>query len=359
MNTLVLSVPIEELARSPIPASVFDAEHLRKARVSVGLRRALHLVQESIAPRFDKIVCVARPEIFTHGVARAWLDARIEGAREHLALSNGHVLKSIDGLQNTVFVYGLDQHAARRYYRTLLFRAPQLLGNFARQINGTHPFGCNAPGQIPDTLVVELKTAAAAEETTRYYPLYWNRHSEEDSAERMLGWGRSAAPSFDGCERLTMVLCTDAGLHDANFCHSIAAAIADAAKDPALGVLIALPSFDEPAGTRQRLSRFFAGLACGGVVVPRTRLNRVIACTEIHEAQVSDLDLPFDLLLHDSFPLWSYTREFYATAATVAISRSKGVDANTDALALERALMGREPRSARWSTDFLARMGLD
>ncbi len=359
MSTLLLSVPAVELARAPIPASVFDADRLRTATLSLGLRRALNVVFQAVVPQYSKVVCVARPELFTHGAARAWLDERIAGASDHLALSNGHVLKSLSGLSNTVFVYGLDQRSAQMQYRTLLWRAPELLGTFARQINGSHPFGANVLGKLPETVPLDLKVAAPAQDLTWYYPLYWNRHSEKDSAERMLAWGRTDQPTFAGCERLTLIPCSDAGLHDARFCHSLAQTVANAAKDPTFGVLIGLPSFEDlTISTSQRLHHLLAGLARGGVAVPRARLTRVAICTEIHEAEWLASNVPFDLLLHDSFPLWGYTRTFYDTALAVRISRSKGTEAE-GGCTVQHALLGRKPETDGWSADFLARMGLD
>jgi hypothetical protein len=359
VNTLLVSVPAVELARLAIPASVFDADHLRTAHLSLGLRRALNVVFQSVAPNYSKIVCVTRPELFTHGAARAWLDDRIPGASEHLALSNGHALKSLSGLRNTVFVYGLDQRSAQVKYRTLLWRAPEMLGTFARQINGAHPFGTCSLSKLPESVAMDLKVAAPVEDLTWYYPLYWNRHSEKDSAERMLAWGRTDQPTFAGCERLTLIPCSDAGLQDARFCHSLAQTVANAGKDPTLGVLIGLPSFEDlTVSTSQRLIHLLAGLARGGVAVPRVRLPRVAICTEIHEAEWSLKNMPFDLLLHDSFPLWGYTRPFYDKALTVRISRSKGAEVD-GAQAVEYALLGRQPQTERWSPDFLARMGLD
>ncbi len=359
MSSLLLSVPAVELARSPIPSSVFDAERLRTAHLSLGLRRALNVVFQTLVPQYSKILCVARPELFTHGAARAWLDERIAGASDHLALSNGHVLKSLSGLSNSVFVYGLDQRSAQLRYRTLLWRAPELLSTFTRQINGTHPFGSAASHKLPNTVALDLKVAAPVQDLTWYYPLYWNRHSEKDSAERMLAWGRTDAPGFVGCERLTLIPCSDAGLHDARFCHSLLQAVVQAGKNPALGVLIGLPSFEDlTISTSQRLHHLLAGLARGGVAVPRTRLSRVAICSEIHEAEWADQKIPFDLLLHDSFPLWGYTRRFYAKARGVRISRSK-ITAGDGVQAVELALLGRQPETTGWSAEFLARMGLE
>ena len=96
-SPLLVSIPGSALTDLKLPGSVFAWRDLRDAVLPPDLRLALRLVMEHAAAARLRVRFLARPEIFTHGAPRAWLDARIAGSTDHLILSDGRSLRPIPG----------------------------------------------------------------------------------------------------------------------------------------------------------------------------------------------------------------------------------------------------------------------
>ena len=136
-SSLLVSIPGSQIAPLALPGSVFAWRHLRDALLTPDLRLALLLVMQAAAARRTKVRFVARPEIFTHGRARAWLDERLGDVEDHLALTDGETLRILPGLRNHMFFYARGMPVPEAALRRLLAVAPEAFAGLASQINGT------------------------------------------------------------------------------------------------------------------------------------------------------------------------------------------------------------------------------
>jgi hypothetical protein len=359
-SPLLISVPVTELGTLPPCGSLFDARRLLGAHITTPLYRALRLVFEALAPSYNGVLCVARPEMFTHGESLAWLQGRIEGARDHLCLSNGHVLKTLPGVRNHLFMYGLEDQTANVSFRTLLRRAPEQLDAFEEQLNSSH-VSKRSSGQMPNPRSLGPGQPIPARGLISYHPFYRNRHSHEDSAERMLAWGSHNLPSMSEYQQAIVVLCTDAGLHDENFCRALGRLVADASRRKDLAVVLRLPDLDLPeATTTARMDRLLSGISRSEVSIPRVRMLQVILTTDLDEAAFADLGVPYELVVHDTFPFWSQTRKFYARAADIHVYLSRvPFGRRREALTIQNDLLGRTSKLHRWTSELAAAIGVE
>jgi hypothetical protein len=134
--SLLVSIPGAQLAPLALPGSVFRWTHLRDAVLPSPLRLALALVIEAAEARGVRLRFVARPEIFTHGRARVWLNEQIGDAADHLALTDGDTLRTLPGLRNHMFFYGRGDPVQEAALSRLLRVAPELFAGLASQLNG-------------------------------------------------------------------------------------------------------------------------------------------------------------------------------------------------------------------------------
>ncbi len=152
-GSVVLSVPPHEIAEVAVPGSIFELSVLLRSVLSPELRLAVELIAVHAVSRRGTtypslgtailslgtaIRCVARPEIFAHGPPLDWLMSRLEGVTDHYSLSDGTSLKLIPTVRNHLFTYGLQSHRRHVDFRKLLRRAPEMLGQFASQVNTCH-----------------------------------------------------------------------------------------------------------------------------------------------------------------------------------------------------------------------------
>ncbi len=135
-SPLLVSIPGSALADLRLPGSLFGWRELRDAVLPPDLRLALRLVMDHAATARLRVRFLARPEIFTHGASRAWLDARIAGSTDHLILSDGQALRPVAGLANHLFFFARGRPAAEHALRRLSGVAPELFAGLATQVNG-------------------------------------------------------------------------------------------------------------------------------------------------------------------------------------------------------------------------------
>lgn len=360
-GSLLISVPVTELQVLPPCGSVFDARRLLGAQISTALYRALNLVFQRLAPSFSKVLCVARPEMFTHGGSVAWLQARIEGALDHLCLSDGHVLKTLPGLRNHMFVYGLEDQTANVSFRTLLRRAPEQLDAFEAQLNSSHVSKQRGDGRMPHPRTLGVEHPIPTRGMISYHPFYLNRHSHEDSAERMLAWGSHDLPHMNEYQRVVIAPCTDAALHDENFCRALGRLVADAAYGKGFGVVLRLPNLDRPeAPTTVRMARLLTGLGRSQVSIPRVRMTQVILTTDLDEPVLAAMGVPYELLFHDTFSFWSQTQNFYAKATEIHVYLSRvAFGRRHEALDIQNTLLGRISKLHPWTPALAAAVGVE
>ena len=134
-------------------ARFFRRSDLAAAEFSPALRIAVELVTGICRESGFEPTFVARPEIFTHGESRAWLDKRLGGVKDHLALSDGTTIRLIPGLRNHVFLFGLGRAADGEALQRLERRAPELFGSLHSQVNTALQFGRRRETPAPIAIV--------------------------------------------------------------------------------------------------------------------------------------------------------------------------------------------------------------
>lgn len=356
---LLVSIPSIELNRLKLRGTVFDARRLLNAPLSRSLLRAVEVVLEQLAPRHGDVRCVARPEMFTHGEALAWLRQEASGATRHVCLSNGQTLKLLPGFQNEMFVYGLHREAGFRQYRDVLRRAPELLAGFDIQYNTAHRTETEGKIHVPRVVPLVATKALTSPDICWYYPFYLNRHSHADSAERMLKWGTHEAPLAGQFQRFVIVDCSETALLDALFCHALAALVARAAHDPSICVLLHMPDPEDPTTEMSaRMRRILEGVHRGKTSISRVRIDNVILCTAIDEAELLSLRIPFELVLHEYSPLWGFHRKLLPVAESVQFySARESLSVKSETSTLQRSLLARTPVEHQWTTAFASHVG--
>ncbi|TPG59178.1 hypothetical protein EAH89_07500 [Roseomonas nepalensis] len=156
--SLLASLPGSVIEGLRLPGSLFGREALRDAVLPAELRAAIALVAEAAEARSVPLQFVARPEIYTHGRARAWLDDRIGGARDHVVITDGRTLRTLPGLRNHLFFYPRGVPAREAALRRLVGIVPELFGGLASQINGGLAFRCGGAWHRPPPTHLRLPT---------------------------------------------------------------------------------------------------------------------------------------------------------------------------------------------------------
>jgi hypothetical protein len=361
MTPLLVSVPSVELNTLKPWGSVFSAKRLTTAALSHSLLQALQVVLDQLGPKHSDVLCVARPEMFTHGPLLDWLGERVHGATTHVSLSNGAAPKALPGMRNELFVYGLHRESAMQQYRALLRRAPELLSAFDVQYNSAHQV------QVPGAQRARASEVLVALKPYLYgslqwfYPLYFNRHSHADSSERMLKWGSADMPALMSYERLVVIDCNETALNDTLYCHGLASYVAQAPNNPGTCLLLVLPDpEDTKSPISDRMAKLHQGLLRGHLALPRVRLDNVQLCTALDEQEFLSLNRSFDLVLHENSAHWTYTSNFYRAASAVHYYQPRHSLCSWEVReGLRKQQLGLEPTLHAWTPKFVARLGLE
>lgn len=162
-TSLLVSIPGAALGALPLPGSLFAWRDLRDAPLRPELRLALLLVMDAAAAAGIRVRFLARPEMFTHGPARAWLDARIGDTQDHLVLSDGETLRALPGLRNHLLFHARGIPAQEVALARLLKLAPELFAALASQVNGALAFRLGASWIRPPLTVLRFATTPEIE----------------------------------------------------------------------------------------------------------------------------------------------------------------------------------------------------
>jgi hypothetical protein len=318
LEPLVISIPPRELAGSPIPGSVFDLADLSERALSADLRLAIDVIVANRPTLAAPVLCVARPEIFTHGVTLDWLKDKLGSAREHICLSDGTSVKLIPYLENHVLTYGLHSHRRHIELRKLAQRAPEIFLQFRTQINSFRQLASKKHVVDPPTRLMLTKKPLRSK-APWFYGFYLNRHSLEDSAERMLGWGALAPPDLDSFENITYIPLTDCASRDPSFQKILARLIAGTYFDSKTCLLIRLPVAEELAAeTTVRMITALDGIRAGGLRFPQVQSRTIFLLNgDLPEEVLSPIGSRLSLIVHETFEFWRYTHSLYKSAARV------------------------------------------
>ena len=321
-DSLVLSVPATAFLAGPLPGSVFKLSELKKIPVAPDLQLALDVVAARCPRGGADTLCVARPELFTHGPSLAWLGEKIGAATDHLCLSDGHTLKLIPDLRNHVFTYGLQSRDNRDAFRRLMRWAPELLGQVEVQINSFHRVSNAAAGvsePFPQALLAAEPTPVGM---VWRYGFYLNPHSAIDSCNQSLSWGELASAAWPEFERYTYLTLTDGALQQAGFVRMVAARIERAYFEPGECLLLRLPAgAQEVSG---RLTTALEAILDTGVRLPRTKARNIVWLSgDVPEALLKSWGPRLAFVLHQSSDFWRFTRSVYAEAGGILLYLDK------------------------------------
>jgi hypothetical protein len=165
-KSLLVSIPGGALGGLPLPGSLFAWRDLRDAPLAPALRLALLLVMQATAAARIRVRFLARPEMFTHGVARAWLDERLGETRDHLILTDGTTLRTLPGLASHLFFDPRGNPVQEAALARLMKLAPELFAGLASQVNGSLAFRLGARWVRPPLTTLRFSTTPTIEEAS-------------------------------------------------------------------------------------------------------------------------------------------------------------------------------------------------
>jgi len=316
---LVISVPARELVLVPIAGSVFDTAVFSGAVISAELRLALDLVTATYRSvgGLQPVRCVARPEIFTHGLSLEWLKRNLGQATQHLCLSDGTSIKLIPRFRNHLFTYGLQSHQGYLDFKRLLLRAPELLMQCHSQVNSFHRVDHLGSAFEPSPNLMQ-PTVPLNAPAVWFFGFYLNPNSLEDSAEHMLNWGEIGEPQLLDFEKVTYIPLTEAAANDIYFQRVLAELISAVYFDPTHCLFIRLPLLGSGLTDRMRLS--LDGIRRSHLHIPQVRSRNIFfASGDLPEEALAPLGSRLSFVLHHTFEFWRYTRPLYQEANEIAV----------------------------------------
>lgn len=335
---LAISLPGAELDELDLPASVCGAEPVLAGRLSVELRAAFLLVLGACRRRRLPVHVVARPEIFIHGDAERWLRTRLGGVVQHLCLSDGTTIKQLPGCRTHVFFYQLGRSENYAALRQLSVRAPELVACVQSQVNTALSLGAGANRFAPPSLFL-IAADADARPPGRLMPFFFNRHSAEDTANRIEHRGEVALAQIPDHDDMLYLPLTETALHDADFAHAVADIIVRAFYRPRRLLVLRLPSVMAQQRLLAAQMRAIVPLLCDtGITIPRScPPNILFATDDLAEDSPLLAAGPWTMMVHDSFDFWRHTETFYLLADRVLVMTGRGEDGPTGILPLDVA----------------------
>jgi hypothetical protein len=312
-NAVVISLPARELAKFDIPSSVFDLTPALRSAMAPDLRRALELVcQEYGGGVQAPIRCVARPEMFTHGASLGWLKEKLGASPEHISLSDGSAVKLLPTFRNHVFTYGLQSQRRNLEFKSLMRRAPEILGQCESQINSYHRVASQGLAAEPTPNLL-MSAEPAASDSPWFYGFYLNPHSVEDSTERMLSWGDLEGPRLADFREITYIPLTECAARDVSFQRMLAELMVSIYFDKRKCLLIRLPLPGLELTERLRIA--LEGIRGAAAHLPQARSKNIfLLADDMPDAALEQIDSRLKVILHQTFEFWRYSRATYANA---------------------------------------------
>lgn len=322
---LAVSFPASELNAVALPGSLFKPALLHAAAVSDDLRRALALVESLCAQSGARLVCVARPEIFTHGQSLEWLRAQMGDIGDHLAISDGTTIRAIPGLRNHVFFYRPGRVADAEALSRLERRTPELLFTQVGQINTAYRFRRGRTTFTPDSIAIS-GFGASSEARPVFLPFYLPPHPIPHGLEQAYGNGGGVQSSRWRADSVTYIPLTEAAYRDRTFMKGVAERIARSFFDAARGVVIRLPApIETPETLAAWIEPFLQALIATNVLIPQVRAPRaILASADVASRDLLALSPQIDLFAHDSFDFWRHAPEFYGKLRSFQVVARRG-----------------------------------
>lgn len=310
---LLVSLPGSWLPQLRIQGSLFGRDALRDVVMPIELRAALALLTQEATARSISMQFVARPEIFTHGRTRAWLDERIGNARDHVALTDGRTLKTIPGLRNHLFFYPRGNPPAEESLRRLLRTAPESFAALASQINGGLGFRFGTAWCRPPTMNLRLRQTPDAGSVERY-PFYCGPPG--DVLARHLEAAPPDAP-LPADRPIRYVPLSETALADGVFLRLLSQQVLEAIFGGRELLLLELPRPEGGAETRDRIAAAAGAFQATGIAFPRAPSWAAQFVTAPPRGLLPGA--VGTVQLHPSLPFWRYGQDFFDAAQRVEV----------------------------------------
>jgi hypothetical protein len=317
---LAISLPGAELAALDLPGSVTEPQPVLDGQLSAELRAALLLVLGACRRRRVPVRVVARPEIFTHGDAERWVRSRLGDVVQHLCISDGTTIKQLPGCRTHVFFYRLGSHDNYAALQRLSVRAPELVACVESQINTALPLGVGVHRFVPAPLYL-TRAVAFPRPPARLLPFFFNRHSAEDSANRIARRGEFAPGQVPEHAEILYLPLTEAALQDAGFARAVTEIIVRAFDRPHHLLVLRLPWAEAtPRTLTAQMEAFLPRLRDSGITIPRfCPPNVLLATDDLAEDSPLLAARPWTMMFHESFDFWRHTEAFYRRAERVVV----------------------------------------
>ena len=309
---LLVSLPAKELDDFCPPSSIFKDTELRNTPLSVELRSALDVARHACTKRRVPLLIVARPEIFTHGLALQWLRDRLGGIEDHLCISDGTAVRPIPLLRNHLFLYRLGIYENAAAFHRLSHCAPELLASMHSQVNTCMTFGAEHNPVCPPPILLQVPEPKRKPKSPTLYR-YVHSQSLPSCVTRTLRLRLPAHEALSSFKCFTYIPLTETACRDSAFCRAVMHAICGPGADPGVGVILRIPNIGLQAATMEdRVRTAIEFIRSAGAKPSRLAPHPVVfASTNLLSSDISRLARPIDLLMHSSFEFWSCSREFY------------------------------------------------
>ena len=319
---LLVSLPGGEADLIGLCGSLAEPHEVLAAPVSPELRAAIQLMWDEVLRLGIKLKCIVRPELFTEGVSQRWLRSQTAEFSEHVCLSDGHAVKPLEGFATHVFFYKLGFRDNYRALQQLNGRAAELLAQVRSQVNTHFVFGSGAQ-PVPLLLHAAAPPDHLPAALLRFF---FNRHSAEDTANRINQAGPINPASLSGFTTLRYMPLSETALASVSFARTVAEEVLRACFDPGTLLVLRLPYGREAAGgLAPRIAALLPALRDSGLIVPRASLaNIVFADNDLDEDHPLLDQMPLHMLVHESFDFWRHTTGFYTRASVIEVLAGAG-----------------------------------
>lgn len=313
---LLVSFPGGEIERIDWPGSIADPERVLAAGISPDLHAALGLLTDKARRLGAPIHCVARPEMFTHGVTAAWLRDQVGETARHVCLTDGSTFKPIPGARDHLFFYRSSRRDDVLALDRLCRRAPRLMVQVQGQIKSCFDLGRGMHRVWPTSIFVH-RTRPREHPRPRLLRFYLNRDSAEDSANRIEEGGAIDEARVTQTGALRYLPLTETAMADRAFARFVGDAILDACFDASTLLVLRLPS---ASGLATGIGAILPAPLEAGVVIPRARRDHILVTVDDLEEDHSLFNRhATHIMVHESFDFWRHTASFYARADRVTV----------------------------------------
>jgi hypothetical protein len=319
---LAVSLPVRELRDVTLQSSVFHANALANAALSMELAAAIDLVAKFCALLGRKLLFIYRPEIFTHGETLAWLKEQIGDINDHLSISDGSAIKLVPGLRNHMFLYAPGKETHLTDFRRLVERAPEIMPQLGYQINSAFSLKNGGQTHRPASLLLQahVQCAQVGGELRKFFlnPGALDRASVAKS----LNAAATAPARLDRFKSLTYVPFNESAAADQAFCRMVARLIARSVGDQNAGLLVlgCANAMSEADHFGDRVTRLLVGIQKSGILLPRAILSHVlVSAGHIEPALIESIAGPRTIVLHDTFEYWLLPPAYFAAFEQVRL----------------------------------------